>query len=100
MQLNPCNRFLHIKLMAPSSKPSESALPSVVLLPEEFKKQQEQRYRQAELLGVGSQCTVFTSDDIGSALVVVDVTMMESFVDSNGEEQLFILESHVLGTYQ
>jgi hypothetical protein len=43
---------------------------------------------------------VFTDDDIGNVMVVVDATMLESFVDSSGEEQFFILESHILGTYR
>ena len=98
MRLDPCNRFLHVSLVeVKSEKESEK---SQVLLPDDYLQEVKQRYRTATLLGVGEQCTVFTDDDIGNAMVVVDATMLESFVDSSGEEQFFILESHILGTYR
>ena len=94
MHLSPCNRFLHISLIEPEPEKEK------VLLPDDYLKEVKQRYRTASLLGVGEQCTVFSSSDVGSALVVVDTTMMESFVDPSGKEQFFILESHILGTYR
>tara|TARA_R110000744_G_C19286374_1_gene554175 strand:+ start:577 stop:873 length:297 start_codon:yes stop_codon:yes gene_type:complete len=98
MRLDPCNRFLHVSLVeVKSEKESEK---SQVLLPDDYLQEVKQRYRTATLLGVGEQCTVFTDDDIGNVMVVVDATMLESFVDSSGEEQFFILESHILGTYR
>ena len=98
MHLSPCNRFLHISLIEP--EPEKETKEAKVLLPDDYIKEVKQRYRTASLLGVGEQCTVFSSSDVGSALVVVDTTMVESFVDPSGKEQLFILESHILGTYQ
>jgi len=97
MHLKPCNRFLHISLIEPD--PEKETKQTKVLLPDDYVKEVKQRYRMASLLGVGGQCTVFSPSDVGCVLVIIDTTMVESFVDSSGEEQLFILESHVLGTY-
>jgi hypothetical protein len=98
MHLKPCNRFLHISLIEPD--PEKETKQTKVLLPDDYVKEVKQRYRMASLLGVGEQCTVFSSSDVDSVLVVVDTTMVESFVDPSGKEQFFILESHILGTYQ
>ena len=98
MRLDPCNRFLHVSLV--EVKPEKESEKSQVLLPDDYLEEVKQRYRTATLLGVDEQCTVFTDDDIGNVMVVVDATMLESFVDSSGEEQFFILESHILGTYR
>jgi hypothetical protein len=98
MRLSPCNRYLHISLIEP--EPEKEIKEAKVLVPDDYIKEVKQRYRTASLLGVGEQCTVFSSNDVGNALVVVDTTMLESFVDPSGKQQLFILESHILGTYQ
>jgi co-chaperonin GroES (HSP10) len=96
MKLRPCNRYLHISLIEEEKQEEPQ---TAVLLPQEYVQQTQQRYRKANLVGVGSGCTSFSEQDELTTVLVVDTTMLESFVDSNGEKQLFILENHIMACY-
>ena len=96
MVLRPCNRYLHVALIEEEQKEKE---PTSVLLPEDYIQQTQQRYRKANLIGVGSGCSSFSVEDELTTILVVDTTMLESFVDTNGEKQLFILENHIMACY-
>ena len=96
MLLRPCNRYLHVSLIEEAKQEKEQP---AVLLPEDYVSQTQQRYRKANLIGVGPQCTCFSEKDELETVLVVDTTMLESFVDGDGNKQLFILENHIMAYY-
>ena len=88
----PCHRFLKVELCEIQKESEET---SAVLLPAEYLKKRQQRYRKAKLVGVASKCEMFSEEDLNSC-VVLDTTMVETFVDENKMEHLFILENNIL----